>query len=348
MKIAIFGDKHFAARNASKIFNDYFLKSFREFYLPHMKENGISRILQLGDLFDVRKHTSNLILKEIKENYFDVIRSEGFKYDTLAGNHDLYWKESLDVVTQDLVLREYENITVFKRPSTIIIDNTSIDIIPWICSENEEEVMEFVKKSNSDICAGHFEFSNFSMYRGQLAKEGMDHKLFQKYEMVWSGHFHTRSSRDNVTYLGTPHEITLQDAGDPKGYYIFDTVDRSFTFYENPYTIFSKIEWNDDVKFDYNYDSFTGKYVRLLVSSRNNSAAYEAFLQKLYASNPLEVKILEDMSEFSESRLDEEINLEDTESIINNYIDNLDTDVDREKLKNYHRMLYTEAVNIEV
>lgn len=348
MKIAVFGDVHFCARNASKLFNDYFLKSFSDFYLPHMQENGISTIIQLGDLFDVRKHTSNLILKEVKEKYFSVLEKEGFKYHTLAGNHDLYWKESLDVVTQELVLKEYNNIKVYKKPTTIEFDGTTFDIIPWICSENEQEVLEFVKNSKSDICAGHFEFQNFSMYKGQEAHDGMSHKIFEKYEMVWSGHYHTRSMKDNVTYTGIPHEITLQDAGDPKGYYIFDTDDRSFTFYENPYRMFERVEWDDRKDIEYDYSVFTGKFVRIVVAKKNDQTKFESFLQNVYSSNPLEVKIIEDMSEFKTSSIDEDIDLEDSATIVESYIDNMETDIDKEKLKTYLRTLYTEAVNIQV
>ena len=277
-----------------------------------------------------------------------MLRDEGFEYHSLAGNHDLYWKESLDVVTQDLVLKEYDNVHVYKKPTKIEFDGTSFDIIPWICAENEKDVLDFVKKSKSDICLGHFEFGNFSMYRGQVAHDGMDHKIFSKYEMVWSGHYHTRSEKDNVTYTGIPHEITLQDAGDPKGYYIFDTEDRSFTFYENPFTMFNRIEWDNGDPSNYDYESMTGKYVRLVVVNKHDQKKFDSFLQNIYGANPIEVKIIEDMSEFKTSEIDENIDLEDTEQIMESFVDNMESEVDKIKLKSYLKMLYTEAVNIDV
>lgn len=42
------------------------------------------------------------------------------------------------------------------------------------------------------------------------------------------------------------------------------------------------------------------------------------------------------------------IDLEDTSSVVENYIDSLETDVDKDKVKSFMKSLYTEAVNISV
>lgn len=348
MLIALFGDCHFGARAGSKVFNDYFIKSFNEFYLPHMKSLGIDKAIQLGDLFDVRKNTANYILNEVKQKYFDILLQNGIEYNTLAGNHDLYWKESLEVVTQNLVLKEYSNVIVYDKPTTLNLGDTTFDIIPWICQENYDEVMRFVSESKSEICIGHFEFSGFSMYKGQDSHDGMDSKIFEKYEKVWSGHFHTRSEKNNVLYVGTPHEITWQDYGDAKGYHVFDTETRKVTFYENPHVIFKRIEWDDTKESTYNFDELTGKFVRLVVVKKTDLIKFDIFLQKLYQCNPLEVKIIEDMSEYKTSVIDDDIDLEDSETILENYINNMEIDLDKEKLFTYLKSLYVEAINLEV
>ena len=45
---------------------------------------------------------------------------------------------------------------------------------------------------------------------------------------------------------------------------------------------------------------------------------------------------------------DENINLEDTSSVLSNYIDSLETEVDKEKVKTFMKSLYTEAINRDV
>ena len=57
---------------------------------------------------------------------------------------------------------------------------------------------------------------------------------------------------------------------------------------------------------------------------------------------------MEDLSEFNEGEVSSDINLEDTLDVLSNYIDSVQTDADKEKIKTFMRTLYTEAVNIEV
>jgi hypothetical protein len=118
-------------------------------------------------------------------------------------------------------------------------------VVPWICKENEDEVMEFIKNSKSDLCFGHFEFTGFNMYKGVEAHGHFEAKPFEKYELVCSGHYHTKSKRDNVLYVGTPYEMTWQDYNDPRGHHLFDLETREITFHQNPYTIFVKLEYDD-------------------------------------------------------------------------------------------------------
>jgi ornithine carbamoyltransferase len=68
----------------------------------------------------------------------------------------------------------------------------------------------------------------------------------------------------------------------------------------------------------------------------------------LYNKGCHDIKIIEDMSEFSEGEIGDEISLEDTVSVLTHYIDSIETDVDKEQVKTFMRTLYTEAVNVEV
>jgi hypothetical protein len=60
------------------------------------------------------------------------------------------------------------------------------------------------------------------------------------------------------------------------------------------------------------------------------------------------VKIIEDFSEFSEGEIDTNINLEDTLDVLSNYIDSVETDLDKDRVKTFMKSLYTEAINLEV
>jgi hypothetical protein len=68
----------------------------------------------------------------------------------------------------------------------------------------------------------------------------------------------------------------------------------------------------------------------------------------LYASQPLDIKIIEDFSEFIESQIDDEsVNIEDTMSLLSTYVEAIETDMNKDKLKSYLKTLYIEAQNFK-
>jgi len=350
LKIAILGDSHFGARNDSKVFHEFFEKFYIDTFIPYLVENKISVVYQLGDLFDRRKYINFYSLDSCKKYFFDKLEENNITLHTLVGNHDIYWRESLEVNSTSLVLGEYNNIQIHSSPTTVHTGDTSIDIIPWICAENQEEIGEFIKNSKSDICIGHFEIAGFAMYRGMECHEGLDMNMFNKYEQVWSGHYHTRSKKENITYVGTPYEMTWQDFADQKGFHTFDLTTRKLEFIPNPNTIFQRVEYDDSNGEPINLDNLALKdcYVKLVVVKKTDYYKFDLFVNKLYTKGCYEIKIIEDLSEFSEGEVGEEINLEDTVSVLSHYIDSVETDLDKEKIKTYMRTLYTEAVNMEL
>ena len=52
---------------------------------------------------------------------------------------------------------------------------------------------------------------------------GLDCSIFKNYDSVWSGHFHHRSKRGNVQYLGNPYQMYWNDYKDKRGFHIYDT-----------------------------------------------------------------------------------------------------------------------------
>lgn len=344
MKIAILGDTHFGARNDITIFHKHF-ETYFTWMLAKLQELGIDTVIQLGDLFDRRKFINFFTLSESKRYFFDKYRDSGIKLHVIIGNHDIYYRDSLLVNTQEMVLREYSNITVYSEPKTLNIGGTSFDMIPWICKENEQEISEFIARSVSDICIGHFEIKGFCMYRGIESHEGIPSSLFEKYERVFSGHYHTRSERGNIIYTGTPYEMTWQDYNDPKGFYVFDTKTRSTEFVENPNTIFERIEYDNGPKSEPDIED---KFVKLVVINKTDLYKFDSYLNLLYSKRPYEIKIVEDLSEFLDGEVTEDINLENTLDVLSNYIDSLDTELNKEDIKQFMKLLYVEASNLEV
>ncbi len=350
MKVAIITDQHFGARNDSIAFLDFFQKFYDNIFFPVLADNNINTVLILGDTFDRRKYVNFYALQRAKEMFFDRLSAAGMDVHMLAGNHDTYYKNTNDVNSPDLLLREYSNINVIDHPTTIQVSGVDVCMMPWICPDNYDASINEMKTTKAELCMGHFEISGFAMYRGMQSHEGLEKSLFEKFDLVFSGHYHHRSNDGHIYYLGNPYELTWQDYNDPRGFHLFDLSTRELEFIANPYTMFARIEYNDKDTDPVDLDSLDlqNTYVKLVVVNKTDYYKFDKFIQKLYNKGCHEIKVIEDMSEFQDGEVGEEINLEDTLSVLAHYIDSIETDVDKEQVKTYMRTLYTEAVNIEV
>lgn len=350
MKVAIITDQHFGARNDSIAFLDFFQKFYDNTFFPTLDASGIDTVLVLGDTFDRRKYVNFYALDRAKKMFFDKLEERGITVYMLAGNHDTYFKNTNEVNSPDLLLAEYNNIEVIHEPKTINVNGFEVCMLPWICPENYTQSLDEIKNTTSTLCMGHLEIAGFAMYRGMESHEGFSAETFSKFDLVFSGHYHHRSNNSNIHYLGNPYELTWQDYNDPRGFHLFDFATRQLDFVENPYRMFERLEYTDKEVEPINLDSLDleNKYVKLVVLEKTDFYKFDKFIQKLYNKGCHEIKIVEDFSEFQEGEINEEINLEDTVSVLSNYIESIETDVDKEKVKSYMRGLYTEAINIEV
>lgn len=338
-KICVLGDLHLASKNGSTIYSKHQQKFFDNVLIPYVQKHKCD-IIQLGDLFDQRKFINFVGLRETYSGFFDKI-PDNVKMTTLLGNHDISYRESLRVNAPSLLLSDYCYLTIVDVPMT----RDGIDYVPWICAENRDEIFEFIGRSKSKICCGHFEISGFSMQRGIPAHDGMDTSIFDKYDLVLSGHYHTRSTNRNITYVGTPYELTWSDHKDPKGFHVLDTETLEMEFIENPYTLFESIQYDDRIVETVDFTRFAEKYVKVIVANKSDYYAFDQFINKLNGCGAHDVKIIDNYSEQLVGEIGEEIVLQDTLHVLSDYIDSLKVDNTNE-LKTQLKSLYLQAQEI--
>lgn len=349
MKIALVNDTHFGARSDSLPFDAYFRKFYDEFFFPTLAEREIKTVMHLGDIFDRRKYMNYNTLKSCKEYFFDQAKDLNIDMHVVPGNHDTYFKNTNDVNAPELLLQEYKNVTVHPEITELEFDGRKILFVPWICSDNYESTMEMVKRTNAEVCFGHFEFAGFQMYKGLPNEHGMDHNAFERFDLVCSGHYHHRSARDNVVYLGNPYEITWSDFNDNRGFNIYDTETNELEFMQNPYRMFHKIFYNDvDDNVEHDLTNLVGGCVKVIVVKKENFAKFDKLIDSLYSCNLVELKIIEDFSEFEDNAVGEmDLKLDDTITLLNDYVENTITDLDKGRLKTLLQSLYVEAQHQE-
>ena len=349
-KLALVTDSHFGARSDSIPFDNFFRKFYEEVFFPEIDKRGIRHIVHLGDCFDRRKYINFNTLSSCRNYFFDEIKKRNIELHMIVGNHDTFFKNTNDVNSPRLLLKDYE-FNVIDTPSELEFDDGSkIFMMPWICTDNYNQSMEAIKTTDAQVLFGHFEIAGFQMYKGHENDEGFDPKIFEKFDTVCSGHFHHRSSNGNINYLGNPYELTWADFEDPRGFHIFDTSERSLDFIQNPFSIFSKIYY-DDEKVDpstVDVSQYANQHVKLIVVNKKDYYKFDQFIERLYKVNPLELKIIEDLSEFeSDAMGDQEVDLEDTVTLLSQYVDSLDTEADKDRIKTLMKTLYVEAQNYE-
>jgi len=347
MKIAIICDTHYGARNDSPIFLDYFLTFFEEQFFPYLREHGITQVLHLGDLMDRRKFVNFFTLSEVKSRFLKPFETGEFKMDCIIGNHDTFYRNtnSLNSVNQ---LFEKDGITIHENPICLNFDGLDIALVPWINKSNYDSTMDFIKTVSAPILMGHLELTGYQVLRGISHDNGMDAALLSRFESVYSGHFHCRQSGGNVTYLGTPYQITFGDLGEDKGFHVLDTETRNMEFIKNNKKMFHSIVYNDKeqdmTKID--FSQYKNGYIKVIIENKTKPMTFDRFMDGLYTAPVTSVNIIEQesMNLMTEQPVD---NSQDTLSIINTEIDGMEEIENKNKLKTLIYDLYMESISVE-
>lgn len=343
MKVAIITDTHWCARKSSKVFQDYFELFYSKVFFPYLDENGIDTVIHMGDAFDSRKSIDLSGLDWTKR----VVLEPLSKYDVhmITGNHDCALKNTNKINSPDLLLKEYKNIKIYSSPTEATIGGLDILFLPWINTENEKQTFELVKNTSCKVAMGHLEFQGFRVNSTLTMEEGLDGKLFEKFKLVFSGHYHTRSDNGTIYYVGNPYEMFWSDVDDLRGFTIFDTETLNHIHIKNPYSLFHKIYYEDTNYQTFDTRKYEDKIVKVIVKKKTDLIKFEKFLDKLYASNVNEVKIVENFDIEATEDLDE-VDTEDTLTILNKYIVDSNVDLDKSILQNIMKEIYQEACEV--
>ena len=348
-KIAVLNDTHCGVRNSSEIFIEYQRKFYKELFFPYCQKNNITHIIHLGDYYDHRKNVNFKALNANRQMFLKPLHDYGMTMDIIPGNHDVFHKNTNNLCSLKELLGYYtKNINIIMKPTTI----RDTHFLPWVNAENYEHSMKWVKSKKGGILFAHLELKDFEIMRGIKSPTGMLKSQFTNFDRVYSGHYHTSSKQDNITYLGCQMEFTWADCEDDKHFHVFNTNGNTMTRVRNPFILYRKIYYNDD---NINYDEivdvseYTDKFVKVIVEKKGNPFMFDKFIDRLSDINTHELKIAENFSEFLGENVVTSIeDVENTTDLMNNYIDGVNTDLNKDKLKTLMNSLYNEALDMEI
>lgn len=345
MKVAIITDQHFGFKKGSKLFHEYFQKFYEEIFFPTLKERDITTVIDMGDTFDSRKGIDMYSLDWAQRNYFDRLAGENISLYSVVGNHTAFYKNTNEVNTIDLLLREYDNVHVISECTNVEIDGCKICMIPWISKDIHDYSYEMIDKSDAKVAMGHLELNGFYAHFGYTMEDGHDIGPFEKFDRVFSGHYHTRSDNGKIFYLGNPYEMFWNDVDDTRGFTIFDTDTYELERINNPFSMFKILRYTDTPRQMVNFSEYTGKIVKLVVKKKSDEKQYDLFVEALSRANPADLKIVE--MDIGHSLDDNIVNeTEDTLTLLDKYIEDLDTDLAKSKIKSLVKDLYREACEV--
>ena len=354
MKIALITDTHWGVRNDNIAFMDNSKKFLDTIFFPYLDANNIRTVVHLGDLVDRRKYINMQTATRLRIDFLDKLANRGLDVHMIAGNHDTYFKNTNRInALHELVVGKYDFKIYDQLPFEWDFDGTKVLILPWICDENREASLHAIRNTPAQIVMGHLELQGFEMFRGSIVSHGDDPSLFDRFDTVMSGHYHHRSSRGNIHYLGSHAEFTWSDYSDPRGFHIFDTETRNLTFVENPYRMFKKVWYNDsDATFlnsDIDYAQYKNCMLKVIIQEKTNMFWFDKFIENIESENPLDIQIVEDHLNLNLEEDSDIVNeAESTIDIFKKYISGFDEKtVNKEKLEKKIVELYNEALTVE-
>jgi DNA repair exonuclease SbcCD nuclease subunit len=218
----VIGDLHFGERGDSEKFNNSIL-DFVEWAIDTGLAHKVDKVVQLGDWFHSRSkiQVQTLNYGVVGAQMLGQVFGRENVY-VLEGNHDLFYLDRLDISSIN-VLSPY--VTVIHEPTMV----GDIMMTPWIASgEQWDEVVNASK--DAEYLFAHLELNGFMVNDRYEMEHGQSHRELRGYKRVLTGHYHSMQEKDNILYVGTPYPITMNEANEDHGVFIFDDVTGKTTF----------------------------------------------------------------------------------------------------------------------
>lgn len=274
-KIIVIGDLHIG-HTKDDPWRESYITKFLHDVTQYAVDNGIKNIIQTGDVFDSTSGLTHATLKTNNDGFIEPTKRNGLEVYVITGNHDLRNKNTLTPNAVREIFGSQKNFHVFDEPETRNINGLDIDFIPWICEENEDRIMNFIKNSNSKVCVGHFELSGF-MYNATTPSSGYEPNFLAGYEKVISGHYHTINNGANVQYVGTPYTLNFNDVDEHRGFWLLDPDNiHNLEFIANDDMWHKQINYTNETEVE--LEEYANKSVRIRIEEEVDKEKYGEFI----------------------------------------------------------------------
>lgn len=332
-KTAIITDIHFGCRGASSYFIERYDLFFKNIFIPYLIKNDVRTVLILGDTWEDRKNLNVNALMAARKMFFDKLSYHNIQVKAILGNHDVFYRNTNDVNSMDIIESSYDNVHVVDEYEEFTFGSKTFGLMSWVNNENLERNLKRIQDANANYLLGHFEIKNFEMTKGNFADKGFEPSLFNKYDLVLSGHFHIKNKIGNIYYIGNPFQTNWDDFGSERGFHVYDDLTDEFIFIKNTYETYDVIAYTDDFILDeFDFKGCTGKIVKVLITkvSDIDQIKYNRFLELLLAEVH-EYSIVEVVDPSELLGKGSNVSIKSSKEMIKEYVDGLTVDDDVKK-----------------
>ena len=178
--------------------------------LDFLKHNTSDTLYLVGDIIDgwkvqQNKWAWNKTQSAVVRKFLKI--ADRSKVIFIPGNHDLYYRDKRDIQSVEWA-RHLPNVEICND----WFSSGDVIIAPWLVGDDHKRI----SKLHSKYMFGHFELPGYLMNamvempdHGEVRRED-----FNNFEHVFTGHFHKRQTKKNITYIGNAFPHNYADAGD--------------------------------------------------------------------------------------------------------------------------------------
>jgi hypothetical protein len=204
-KAAVFTDIHFGLKSNSTLHNEDCL-AFVKWATEKAQAEGCETCLFLGDWHNHRA-SINIVTLNYSLQALEHMNNNFEHVYFIPGNHDLYYRDRRDIQSVEFA-KHLPRVTICND----WFSKDNVTIAPWLCGDDHKRLATMTGK----YLFGHFELPGYLMNamvampdHGDIRREdlsGFDH--------VFTGHFHKRQTKKNITYIGNCFPHNFADVGD--------------------------------------------------------------------------------------------------------------------------------------
>jgi DNA repair exonuclease SbcCD nuclease subunit len=358
-----FGDVHFGVSNSNHLVFEGQMEFFEHQVFPYILDNNIKDVMSMGDVFHNRSNVDGYILQELNQRFFGWFERNKVNFHVIVGNHDCYYKNTLSHHMFKPQFNEFQYCTYYDTVTKIEIGDYIFAMVPWIIDRTS-----FVLPTGVDVVIGHFEIVSFPMVKGADAVKGFDPDFFKSVKLIESGHFHIKSNKGNINFLGSTQQLSWNDFCEPKGFWLLKG-DFNLEFVENTVNpkhvkiIYNEVDTKVELTAYGLYDADTmitpkeavslaeNHYVKLITHAVKSQSKLEKLHQAMMLSSKNNYKIevvavgeIQDTLDFSALEASIKANSSVGDTIVS-FISEMPPvdDIDQEMLQNILNQLYTET-----